>query len=577
MLSCQVSNPRVSKGINEKIYLHTDRLFYIAGERIWFRIYLLEEGTMKQAGFSRVAYVELISNRSEVITRQKVRTDPSGGAGYLDIPGEIPSGYYFIRSYTNWMKNFDPAGYFISALAVVNPGSRLYEYIDTATFSESDARQSIPGETIKENLSDNSENLLDVIVHNVNPEYRCREKVDLEIVTTGADGNPLSSDISISVFYSGDKEFHPPEIQDYLSSDSGIKQEMTAQDSDYQKFIFIPEMEGLTISGRIMDPSGQDPVQDMPVILSVVGESAFLKSYLTRADGMFYFSMDNIYGENDVVLSHGSQPDDYLIIVDEPYSETFVELPELGLNLDESWRSFIEKQMINFQLTSIYKGGPISFHPDSSRIMEPFYINPDFTILMEDFIRLPNMEEVFRELVKQVLVTRENGELTLNVLDNNTNRIIGPKPLFLLDGMPFFDAGLIFELNPEEIESIHIVSHKYYKGILEMDGIIDIRTNGGDLPVSEMPANTIRHLFHGYQPQQEFTSPDYSDGQKLKSRIPDFRNLLYWDPSVKTDNTGKAHISFYTSDNTANYIISIKGMSPDGFFSSAFISFRVLK
>jgi hypothetical protein len=92
-----------------------------------------------------------------------------------------------------------------------------------------------------------------------------------------------------------------------------------------------------------------------------------------------------------------------------------------------------------------------------------------------------------------------------------------------------------------------------------------------------MPANTIRHLFHGYQPQQEFTSPDYSDEQKLKSRIPDFRNLLFWDPSVKTDNTGKAHISFYTSDNTANYIISIKGMSPDRFFGSAFVSFRVLK
>jgi hypothetical protein len=137
---------------------------------------------MKQAGFSRVAYVELISNRSEVITRQKVMTDPSGGAGYLDIPGESPSGYYFIRSYTNWMKNFDPAGYFISALAVVNPGSRLYEYIDTATFSESYTRQSIPGGTIKENLSDNSENLLDVMVHNVNPEYRCREKVESSFI-----------------------------------------------------------------------------------------------------------------------------------------------------------------------------------------------------------------------------------------------------------------------------------------------------------------------------------------------------------------------------------------------------------
>jgi hypothetical protein len=50
----------------------------------------------------------------------------------------------------------------------------------------------------------------------------------------------------------------------------------------------------------------------------------------------------------------------------------------------------------------------------------------------------------------------------------------------------------------------------------------------------------------------------------LESRIPDYRNTLYWNPSVKPDKDGKAIIEFWSSDNKSDYIINIQGITEEG-------------
>ncbi len=43
------------------------------------------------------------------------------------------------------------------------------------------------------------------------------------------------------------------------------------------------------------------------------------------------------------------------------------------------------------------------------------------------------------------------------------------------------------------------------------------------------------------------------------SRIPDRRNLLYWNPDVQLSADKNTTISFYTSDNRGDYIVFIRG------------------
>ena len=48
------------------------------------------------------------------------------------------------------------------------------------------------------------------------------------------------------------------------------------------------------------------------------------------------------------------------------------------------------------------------------------------------------------------------------------------------------------------------------------------------------------------------------------SRLADYRNTLYWNPSVKPDKDSKAGIEFWTSDTKSDYIINIQGITSEG-------------
>jgi len=49
-----------------------------------------------------------------------------------------------------------------------------------------------------------------------------------------------------------------------------------------------------------------------------------------------------------------------------------------------------------------------------------------------------------------------------------------------------------------------------------------------------------------------------------KTRLPDYRNTLYWNPIVKTDNNGKSRIRFWSSDNKSDYLLTIQGLDSNG-------------
>ncbi|HEY1871286.1 MAG TPA: hypothetical protein VGG71_09520, partial [Chitinophagaceae bacterium] len=43
-----------TKNYNEKIFVHTDKAFYLAGESIWFKLYCVDENFHKPSDISKV-------------------------------------------------------------------------------------------------------------------------------------------------------------------------------------------------------------------------------------------------------------------------------------------------------------------------------------------------------------------------------------------------------------------------------------------------------------------------------------------------------------------------------------------
>lgn len=89
----------------EKVYLHTDRDHYEAGERVWFRAYLVNAVSHVPSDWSQFVYVELRDRQDSLFARVKVGLRDSVYAGYVPLAKTLPQGDYVLRAYSYWMQN----------------------------------------------------------------------------------------------------------------------------------------------------------------------------------------------------------------------------------------------------------------------------------------------------------------------------------------------------------------------------------------------------------------------------------------------------------------------------------------
>ncbi len=106
----------------EKVYLHTDKDHYLSGETVWFKAYLYSGFTPSKT--SANLFTELVGKNGEVIKRQLSPINESTASGQVDVPANLETGTYLLRSYTHWMLNFDPAFFFYKTIKVYNPSAK---------------------------------------------------------------------------------------------------------------------------------------------------------------------------------------------------------------------------------------------------------------------------------------------------------------------------------------------------------------------------------------------------------------------------------------------------------------------
>ena len=106
--------------LQEKIFVHTDKNFYLAGETIWFKLYTVDETFNKPLAISKLAYIEVVSEEQKAVMQAKIQLQDGLGNGSLIIPSSLPSGNYRLRSYTSRMKNFSPEFYFHQTITIAN-------------------------------------------------------------------------------------------------------------------------------------------------------------------------------------------------------------------------------------------------------------------------------------------------------------------------------------------------------------------------------------------------------------------------------------------------------------------------
>ncbi|MFA9391281.1 MAG: hypothetical protein ACERKD_15840 [Prolixibacteraceae bacterium] len=104
---------------SENIYLQLDRPSYWANDNIWFKAYL--ESKIDSSNI----YVELISPTGKIIQKNIYLAVDGLAYGDIHLPDTISSGVYHIRSYTNWMRNFDESSFFHQNIIIWNTNDKI--------------------------------------------------------------------------------------------------------------------------------------------------------------------------------------------------------------------------------------------------------------------------------------------------------------------------------------------------------------------------------------------------------------------------------------------------------------------
>ena len=111
---------RTARLHQEKLWLHLDKPYYGAGDKIWFKAYLVDATEHKTDTLSNFIYVDLVDRKGKTVLAKKIKRDSSGFANNFDLPATFPAGDYTLRAYTGWMMNFDPAFFFQKNIRIGN-------------------------------------------------------------------------------------------------------------------------------------------------------------------------------------------------------------------------------------------------------------------------------------------------------------------------------------------------------------------------------------------------------------------------------------------------------------------------
>jgi len=527
--------------LNEKIVLFTDRNFYAVNEYIYFRAFNNSNPLIKEKDWSKVLYIELLNVEGTTVFRGKYNFQASGANGFVEIPNNIQTGNYYLRAYTKWMRNFSPAHFSYVKLKIIN-----HEKFDNISIT------SVKPDSLAENRQNKpfTDKTIECITNKLT--YLTREEVVCSIKIPGT-RNSTVNNCCITVVKKAAIYYN-----NYGIVTAGIIVKNNDNGNQY-----IPEIHGMSISGKIIDKRTNTPAINKKVNLSLLGKNFNYFETQTNKKGNFIISLPSMYNKNEIYI--GCENINQLpleILIDNDFSAKSVSFNDLPFQLTEEEIKIAEEISFNMQVNKAYNKSKVNFlYSDTAE--KQYYGPPSSTVYIKDYIALPTLGEVFFELVPEVYLLEKKGEKYLQIKGEMDNRpeFAMYKPLILLDKIPVYNVEAFLKIPPSKINYIEVINEIYIKGEYTYGGIISVFSLKKDLAGIKLPANSLFMNFNGFVPEIKYEWPvNYNK----KENIPDYRNCLYWNPDFIGLSGSFGKIRFATSDVKGEYEILIRSISDEG-------------
>ena len=513
------------KPVPEKVQLQLSEEVIASGATLWFRGFLLGDSAE-----SKVLYVELMSREGAVV--QGIYPIRKGVAqGQFSLPDTLSGGWYQVRAYTQWMRNFGESTFWSHPLLVINPYADLEKSASppAAPEDKEPARASGSGLTVALDQT----------------QVRPREPVS---VTIGLKDPSSSVRVAVSV-----RKVNP--LARYFPADGPAPSPSPpAAPARYDR-----EDEGLTLSGTVSGMPAS--TADRAVVLSVPGLNPYFEYDLADQKGHFRIPIrEALQGQQTIILQTANTSLLAQWSLDEKFAPQNTYPPEGFPKVSASalkavQQTYAQRARVNaqYELFRPRDSVAVSDQPDFR-----FYGAPNYTIRADEYIELPNFVEVNRELMPGIRLRKNKGAYNLDVFDAGPRDFLEGEPTVFIDGVLIWNVDYLVSLPPSQIELIETVNRRTYYGEYRFDGTVAIYTASGDAYLPALSPSALRQPVTGYTPYQPFTVQD-----SLPSYEPDLRTLLYWEPLVEIKHT-PYNFTIFNADELGTFEVVVEGFAEDG-------------
>ncbi len=437
-------------------------------------------------------------------------------------------------------------------------------------------------------------------------QYDLRKKVNVSVSAKDPSGKELSADLSMSVYridslqsidrsdifsylwlnsdlkgniespgyYFKNADAETDEALDNLMLTQGWRKFQWAQvlENKASGFTYLPEYHGHVINARIVNSETGAPAKNIMTYLGIPGKRVQLYTSKSDSLGHLLYNTKDFFGQNEIIAQTNQLVDStFRIDISSPFSEQFTKTALQKFEFNNGMAKALQEHSLGIQVLNVYSGNMLRRYYDPIIDSSAFYGKPYKTYKLDDYVRFTTMEEDLREYVSEDNIVNTRGNFHIKVL--NDRGFLDADPLVLLDGVPVFNINKVFTIDPLKVRKLEVINERYFYGPSEEEGIFSFTTYKGDLGGVELDPHAVVIDYEGLQLQREFYSPVYDTEVRATSRIPDFRNLLYWSPSVVTQDKGG--VSFYTSDQPGKYVGVVQGITSKGDAGVQYFTFDV--
>ena len=529
---------KTAKNYQEKVYLHTDKPYYYAGDSLFFKGYFAYGNPYLRDGLSKLLHVEVISEERDILLAKKYPIRDGIVVGDLLLPDSLDGERYYLRAYTNWMRNYGPNQYFMQALPILNPYKRIVA-------AEGISQWTNQGVTIQSDKS------------NFGP----REEVNLRLQLSDPKGRPAPAILSVSVW---DAEQLVPIRRD--TDIQGSLQLSTIPETLSTDRFSYPIQSRISVTGKVTDVKGNGVAAE---VTAFVNEFQGMIDLNSNASGDFEMQEMEFYGSMRLGLVAADKKGRPLNVqLQEPLKAPVV-LPQMP---------YFPKVTTLAAPAKIQEAEVANPEAKKGKVQQKaIYGNPDFIIEGEKLTKTGSTTDLVNSLVgnipgARVTLVGGTGQQTIRLRGGAVSALGSMEPVVMVDGVVLVGGGSttaadnIRNINAFDIDRVEVVTRMVpMLGDQGRNGVIaiylkDKMDENQDNPLEGK--GMVTYTLEGFQVPSDFVSRTYGLGSPVGAK--DDRQTLYWNPYLVTNEKGELVLSFFSNDLGGAVVIEVRGLTVEG-------------